>query len=117
VSADSGDRPPARSSWQTGFREAAPYLSLGVQLAATMLVAIGGGYLLDQWLGTLPWFLVGGAMLGMASVIVQLVRLSQTLSRRARRPPGGSLPRSGPPAGDRPGRPSGETSEGTPGPG
>lgn len=80
--AESDGSPSSGPSWQTGFREAAPYLSLGFQLAATMLVAIGGGYLLDEWLGTLPWFLIGGAVLGMVSVIVQLVRLSQDLSRR-----------------------------------
>ncbi|NBC16926.1 MAG: hypothetical protein GVY18_06360 [Bacteroidetes bacterium] len=48
-----------------------------MQIAASMVMFVGGGYLLDQWLGTLPWMTVLGAVVGLVSVIALIVRVSQ----------------------------------------
>lgn len=68
----SKERQPA--DWTRAIREAAPYLSLGTQLAASVLLGLGAGYLLDRRFGTQPiWFLVG-AVLGLVAAGVQFVR-------------------------------------------
>ena len=78
------DKPPAKP-WQAGLREASPYVGLGLQVAMSMVFFTGGGYLLDRWLGTLPWLTVVGAFLGMAAIGALLVRITQDLS--STRPP------------------------------
>ena len=79
--ADDGDPRPGDgytpTDWRDSFREAGPYLGLGMQIAASMVMFVGGGYLLDQWLGTLPWMTVLGAVVGLVSVIALIVRVSQ----------------------------------------
>lgn len=69
------------TDWRESFREAAPYLGLGMQIAASMALFVGGGYLLDQWLGTLPWMTVLGAVAGLVGVVALIVRVSQDLSK------------------------------------
>ncbi|MFN2531433.1 MAG: AtpZ/AtpI family protein [Pyrinomonadaceae bacterium] len=48
--------------------------------ALTLFVSVaafcGLGWLLDHWLGTKPWFLVGGIVLGSAAGLFEFVRLS-----------------------------------------
>lgn len=68
--------------WQNGLRDAAPYLTFGIQLAATMVVYVMGGYFVDRWLETEPVFLIIGSVLGMVAFFVQVVRLSKRLSRK-----------------------------------
>ena len=65
------------TDWRESFREAAPYLGLGMQIAVSMIVFVGGGYLLDRWLGTLPWMTVLGAVVGLVGVIALIVRVGQ----------------------------------------
>ena len=78
---DSAPRPkPTAADWRSGLMEASPYLGLGLQLAFAMVFFTGGGYLLDRWLGTLPWLTVVGAALGMVGVFYQIVRVSNELS-------------------------------------
>jgi ATP synthase protein I len=58
-----GEQPPTgRSPWAL--------LGLGTELAATLGVGVLLGYWLDRWLGTEPWFLFGGALLGMATALI-----------------------------------------------
>lgn len=73
-------RRPATASgvgraYGTGMREAGPYLGLGIQIAASMALFVGGGIALDRWAGTEPWGVLIGAALGLASVLAMLVRL------------------------------------------
>lgn len=42
---------------------------MGVELIAATLTWAGAGWLLDRWLGTEPWFLAIGALLGNAAGI------------------------------------------------
>jgi hypothetical protein len=73
------DDGPTRSSsgglddWKRALREMAPYLDLGWRLAgAAAGPPLLGHFLVDVWWGTTPWGLLGGAVLGVASVVVQL---------------------------------------------
>jgi F0F1-type ATP synthase assembly protein I len=66
--------------WQRGLKEAAPYLSIGMQLAGTMVVYVGLGWLVDHWLDTTPAFLIVGGVLGMIAFFVQLLRVTHGLS-------------------------------------
>jgi ATP synthase protein I len=48
----------------------------GFTLFATVAALCGFGWLLDRWLGTEPWFLIGGIVLGSGVGLYQFVRLS-----------------------------------------
>ena len=76
-------RKPTAVSWQQSLHEASSYLSLGMQLALTMVFFVAGGYFLDRWLGTEPWLLLVGAVLGMISVFVHLFRLVAQLNKKS----------------------------------
>jgi F0F1-type ATP synthase assembly protein I len=52
-------------------------LAAGTELAATVLVGLGGGYWLDSVCGTGPWLAVLGAMAGMALALYRIVKLSR----------------------------------------
>ena len=70
-------------SWQDSVREAAPYLSLGMQLALCMVAFVGAGYALDLFLGTLPWLLLLGGIAGMACVIARVVYIAGQGTRKS----------------------------------
>lgn len=73
---------------------------IGAELVAAMIVGIGGGLLLDRWLGTAPWGLIVLFLLGAAAGVMNVYRAMSGLGsapgyRRATtkndrdRPPGG----------------------------
>ncbi len=52
---------------------ASRHVSLGIQVAMTMVVCVGAGLLADRKLGTEPWMLVSGAVSGIVFVLVRLL--------------------------------------------
>ncbi len=52
-------------SLQENIRRSGPAATASYTLVGAVLLLGGIGYLLDQWLMTLPWFLLGGLLLGM----------------------------------------------------
>lgn len=78
----SGEKQP--EDWRTAVRKAGPYLGLGLQLAGAVFFFTFGGHLLDQWLGTLPWLTVVGAVLGMVAMFVLIFSTSAKMSRKER---------------------------------
>jgi ATP synthase protein I len=56
---------------KSGFAYAA-----ALTLFASVASFCGVGWLLDRWLGTEPWFLIGGIVLGSAAGLYEFVRLS-----------------------------------------
>ncbi len=46
-------------------KSAFAYVSIGMQLAATILICVIGGYKLDQYYKMTPVFLISGTVLGM----------------------------------------------------
>lgn len=53
------------------------YSGLGCMFAAGVLVFLGGGWLLDRWLGTLPVFTTIGALAGAALSTLSIWRSLQ----------------------------------------
>lgn len=76
-------KPP---KWQHGLSEVTPYLSIGIQLAATMVVYVGIGWLIDRWQDTTPVFLIVGSVVGMIAFFAQLMRVTKELSAKNRKP-------------------------------
>lgn len=56
---------------KSGFAYAA-----GIALFASVVSFCALGWLLDRWLGTEPWLLIGGLVLGSAAGLFEFIRLS-----------------------------------------
>ena len=65
------DRSDQEENRKAGFAYAA-----GITLVAVVVTFCGLGYLLDRWLGTDPWLLIAGIVLGSAAGLFEFVRLS-----------------------------------------
>ncbi len=48
--------------------------SIGLVLVVATVIGLVGGYYLDRWLGTSPWLLLVGLVLGIAAGFVNLFR-------------------------------------------
>jgi F0F1-type ATP synthase assembly protein I len=48
-------------------------------LFSTVAVLLGAGYLLDRWLGSFPWGIVGGIVLGSIVGFYQFVRITSRI--------------------------------------
>jgi ATP synthase protein I len=60
-----------RSAEQAGPAAGASYTLIGA------IILLGGiGYAVDRWLGTSPWFLIGGLVLG---IVVGMYELARTV--------------------------------------
>jgi F0F1-type ATP synthase assembly protein I len=81
MSEDDRGQPLARSLryMQENLRRAGPAASAGYTLIGAILLLGGGGYALDAWRGTSPWFLLSGLLLG---IIVGFYELAKTVWRR-----------------------------------
>jgi ATP synthase protein I len=56
-------------------------LTVVTLFSSNILGGILVGYLLDRWLGTAPWMIVTGVILGLTSAIIGLVRILNRLNR------------------------------------
>lgn len=70
------------ATFRDSLGDAGPYLGLGMQLGLVVAFYTVGGYLLDRWLGTVPWLTLIGAGLGMLAMFIQLVRVTTRMNRR-----------------------------------
>lgn len=69
----SGD---SMSVWLEAVRDVAPYLDLGWRLAGSAAFPpLLGYFAIDAWLGTTPWGLLSGCVLGLAASVLQLTRI------------------------------------------
>ncbi|MBX2990739.1 MAG: AtpZ/AtpI family protein [Bacteroidetes bacterium] len=60
-----------------------PFLTLGLQLAISVVVFLFIGYWLDGKFGTSPWCTIGGAFLGAAGGLIKFIREALALGRKA----------------------------------
>ncbi len=51
-----------------------------ISLFITVAACLGAGYLLDRWLATSPWLLVGGIVVGSIVGLYEFVRISSKIS-------------------------------------
>lgn len=49
---------------EPGFRAGTRYLSAALRFAGGTVLFLFGGLALDRWIGTIPLFTIGGALLG-----------------------------------------------------
>jgi ATP synthase protein I len=70
------DDPLARSlkAFQDNVRKAGPAAGASYTLIGAIILLGGGGYAADRWLGTSPWFLLVGLMVGLVVGFVELAR-------------------------------------------
>lgn len=64
------------------YRDVAPYLGLGIQLAATIVVCFFLGRWLDQVLNTAPWFTIIGAFIGAAGGLYNFLKTVIELDKK-----------------------------------
>ncbi len=64
------------------MRAAEPYISAVWKLIGGAVVGVLGGYLLDDWLGTKPWMLVGLSLVGISVGFYAFLRAMLQLSKR-----------------------------------
>ena len=48
---------------------------IGTELVVATLIGAGLGYLLDRWLGTNPWFLIAGVLIGTVAGFLNVYRI------------------------------------------
>ena len=62
-------------SLQENLRRSGPAASIGYTLIGAIGVFGGLGYAVDRWLGTAPWFLLAGLLLGIAVGFYELAKI------------------------------------------
>jgi F0F1-type ATP synthase assembly protein I len=61
-------------AFQDNVQRAGPAATASYTLIGGILLLGGGGYALDEWLGTSPWCLLTGLFLGMAAGFYAIVK-------------------------------------------
>jgi ATP synthase protein I len=73
---DKDDRSPAAGvPWGIAF-------DLGLRLGISVILGVGGGLLLDNWLGTLPLFTLIGVVLGIGAAMYTIWSVARDAMRR-----------------------------------
>lgn len=62
-------------------RKLALAVSVSTNLAAPIIGGILLGYLLDEWLGTKPWLILAGTVLGTTGAFLALYRIINKLNQ------------------------------------
>lgn len=64
------------------LRAAAPYLTLGIQIAAGVVMFLFIGKYADERFGTKPWLMVAGIVVGFAGGMIHFFREVMTMSKK-----------------------------------
>ncbi len=67
--------------WLQGLGGAQRYMGLGLQAGATVAFYVGGGLLLDRWLGSMPWLTLTGSIVGLVALFALFFRVNAQLTR------------------------------------
>lgn len=68
------DEREARETREAGRRSSLAYAA-GLTIFFSVAAFLGLGWMLDRWLGTAPWMLVGGILLGSAVGFYEFIRI------------------------------------------
>jgi F0F1-type ATP synthase assembly protein I len=80
--------PPAgRTPLGSALREFAPYLTLGFQLAAAVVVFLLIGVWLDNRLDSSPWFKLAGLLLGITGGFIKFFKTVSELEKHRKKKP------------------------------
>ena len=63
------------------IRQVGVLSGVGLTLVISTVLGLWGGYALDRWLGTGPWLMLVGLLLGIASGFVNLFRAAGIFGR------------------------------------
>ena len=69
------------------YRQVGPYLSIGVEFTASILLCLGIGWWIDKRFDTAPVFMLVGAFFGMAVGFYNLYRTVTGMEKRSRKGP------------------------------
>jgi F0F1-type ATP synthase assembly protein I len=64
----------ANKALQESLDRSEPVIFASYGLIGAVLLLGGAGYVLDRWLGTLPWFLAAGLLVGVVGGFFGLIR-------------------------------------------
>jgi ATP synthase protein I len=70
------------ADFAAAYRRASPVLDGGYQMVATVLAGTLGGWWLDGKLGTTPWLMVAGAVLGIGGGMTVFFRAVLRMSKK-----------------------------------
>ena len=70
-----GPAPTRPPNWGLG-------LDLGIRLGVSVAIGLGGGLLLDNWLGTRPLFTLIGMVLGIGAAMITIWNVARDAMRR-----------------------------------
>ncbi|MCU0452489.1 MAG: AtpZ/AtpI family protein [Bacteroidetes bacterium] len=70
----SGPERPPGGWWDDSLREFAPFVGLGLQLAAAVLVFFFIGWWVDNELGLTPWGRLAGVVVGTTGGMIKFIR-------------------------------------------
>ncbi len=73
---------PDGSGLEKSFKDAGPYLGLGVQFAATIVLSIFSGSWLDGKFTTSPWFTLGFGLFGGFAGTYNLIKTVLELGKK-----------------------------------
>lgn len=79
---DEGSARPDRSPKRPAEPNWALALDLGFRLGISVALGVGGGLLVDNWLGTTPIATLVGTLLGIAAAMVTIWKVAQGAMRR-----------------------------------
>ena len=63
------------------IRQVGALSGVGLTLVISTVLGLWGGYVLDRWLGSAPWLMLVGLLLGIASGFVNLFRAAGIFGR------------------------------------
>lgn len=67
---------------RTALRAAGPYLTLGIQLAMTIVVFFFLGRFLDGYFSTSPWLMITALFVGCTGGLIKFIRTVTVLTRQ-----------------------------------
>ena len=59
--------------------------TVGLSFVLAIVMGFGGGYLLDGWLGTSPWFTLLGFVVGIAAGVMNVYRVMKIAGQTRRK--------------------------------